>query len=157
MSLIVSRTVENGSKTYIEVLGKPFFYNSVQSWFPPEEDYYEYVKKASEVGYKSFTFWLYWKHLEGVEGNYNWRELEKIIGYANIFDLYLDIVWSGTLFCDHMDRRFSPAWVMENEAYHLKDSEGKRVLVDGRDMGMCPALDTTNVEILEKEKNILKK
>lgn len=152
---IISQISYNGDKAYLEVDGKPFLYNSVQSWYPPEGDYAEYIKKTAELNYKCFTFWLYWRHLEPVEGQYEWYEIDRVIDLADKYDVYLDIIWSGTLFCDHMDKRFTPPWVMENDDYHLKDKNGNVVLVDGRDMGMCPALDTHNREILTKENRIL--
>lgn len=104
---VVSRVVKNvAGKSYIEVDGRPFLYNSVQSWYPPEKDYSLYVQKTAEAHYKCFTFWLYWQHLEPIEGKYDWMELDRVIDLANKYDVRLDIVWAGTNFCDHLDPRF---------------------------------------------------
>lgn len=32
-------------KYYLQVDGKPWFYNAVQSWYPPEEDYTFHMQK----------------------------------------------------------------------------------------------------------------
>ena len=101
-------------KSYIEVDGRPFLYNAVQSWYPPEKDYSLYVQKTAEANYKCFTFWLYWKHLEPVEGKRDWAELDKVIDLANKYDVRLDIVWAGTNFCGHLDPRFAPDWLLKN-------------------------------------------
>jgi hypothetical protein len=154
---IVSRVVKNAlGKSYIEVDGRPFLYNSVQSWYPPEKDYTLYVQKAAEANYKCFTFWLYWQHLEPIEGKRDWTELDKVIDLANKYDVRLDIVWGGTNFCDHLDPRFAPDWVLNNhDQYHLKDPNGNCILVGGGDMGKCCVIDPTNSTILQKEKKII--
>ena len=113
--VVVSRVVKNAEgKSYIEVDGRPFLYNAVQSWYPPEKDYSLYVQKTAEANYKCFTFWLYWKHLEPVEGKRDWAELDKVIDLANKYDVRLDIVWAGTNFCGHLDPRFAPDWLLKN-------------------------------------------
>lgn len=154
---VVSRVVKNvAGKSYIEVDGRPFLYNSVQSWYPPEKDYSLYVQKTAEANYKCFTFWLYWQHLEPLEGKYDWTELDKVIDLANKYDVRLDIVWAGTNFCDHLDPRFAPNWVLNNhDEYHLKDSNGNCILVDGGDMGNCCVINPANSNILQKEKKII--
>lgn len=154
---VVSRVVKNvAGKSYIEVDGRPFLYNSVQSWYPPEKDYSLYVQKTAEANYKCFTFWLYWQHLEPIEGKYDWMELDRVIDLANKYDVRLDIVWAGTNFCDHLDPRFAPDWVLNNhDQYHLKDPNGNCILVDGGDMGNCCVINPANSTILQKEKKII--
>jgi hypothetical protein len=154
---VVSRVVKNAAgKSYIEVDGRPFLYNSVQSWYPPEKDYSLYVQKAAKAGYKCFTFWLYWQHLEPNEGQYDFSELDKVIDLANKYDLRLDIVWGGTNFCGHLDPRFGPLWLLNNHSYHLRNPNGGCHIFDGFDMGMCCATDPTNKQIFEKENNLFK-
>ena len=133
----------------------PFLYNSVQSWYPPEENYSLYVQKAAETGYKCFTFWLYWNHLESEEGIYNWSKLDKLVDLANQYDVRLDIVWAGTNFCDHLDPRFTPEWILNRHGYHVRDSNGTCFVARGFDMGDCCAIDPTNEQILAKEKRVL--
>ena len=155
--IIVSKVVRNAAgKYYIEVDGRPFLYNAVQSWYPPEQDYALYVEKTAEANYKCFTFWLYWKHLEPVEGKRDWTELDKIIDLANKYDVRLDIIWGGANFCGHVDPRFTPDWLFNgHQAYHIKDPNGKCVVASGFDMGNCCAADLGNDELLGKEKKML--
>lgn len=153
---VVSRVVKIASgKSYIEVDGKPFLYNSVQSWYPPEQDYSLYVQKAAEAGYRCITFWLYWNHIEPEEEAYDWSELDKVINLANKYDVRLDIVWAGTNFCDHLDPRFAPKWILNRHKYHLKDSNGRCAIARGFDQGNCCAVEPTNEKIFSKEKNVL--
>jgi len=155
--VVVSRVVKNAEgKSYIEVDGRPFLYNAVQSWYPPEKDYSIYVQKTAEANYKCFTFWLYWKHLEPIEGKRDWAELDKVIDLANKYDVRLDIVWAGTNFCGHLDPRFAPDWLLEDhKAYHLKDANDKCVVADGFDMGKCCAADPANKKLLGMEKAMM--
>lgn len=154
---VVSRVVKNvAGKSYIEVDGRPFLYNSIQSWYPPEKDYSLYVQKTAEANYKCFTFWLYWQHLEPIEGKYDWMELDRVIDLANKYDVRLDIVWAGTNFCGHLDPRFAPQWLLNNHSYHLQDPNGGCLVARGFDMGNCCAIDPTNKQIFEKENSLLK-
>jgi len=155
--VVVSRVVTNAEgKSYIEVDGRPFLYNAVQSWYPPEKDYSFYVQKTAETNYKCFTFWLYWKHLEPVEGKRDWAELDKVIDLANKYDVRLDIVWAGTNFCGHLDPRFAPDWLLkDHKAYHLKDANDKCVIANGFDMGKCCAADPANDKLLSLEKSLI--
>lgn len=154
---VVSRLVtsEKG-KTYLEVDGRPFLYNAVQSWYPPEGDYEVYMQKTAEVGYRVFTFWLCWRNLEKRQGEFDWTELNRIIDQAVKYDLRLDIVWGGTNFCAHLDRRFAPDWVLDNGAWILKKPDGSRRIFCGGDMGDAYAIDVKNREILEAEKNAVR-
>ena len=96
---LVSRIVTNDQgKTYLEVEGKPFLYNTVQSWFPPEADYEIYMQKTAEVNYKVFCFWLLWAQLEPEEGIFDWSSIDRVIDLANQYDLRLDILWGGSSF-----------------------------------------------------------
>jgi hypothetical protein len=155
--VVVSRMVKTAEgKSYIEVDGKPFLYNAVQSWYPPEKDYSLYVQKTAEANYKCFTFWLYWKHLEPLEGKRDWTELDKVIDLANKYNVRLDIVWAGTNFCGHLDPRFAPDWLLNaHKAYHLRDANDKCVVADGFDMGKCCAADPANAVLLQKEKTLI--
>lgn len=154
--VLVSRVITGfEGKSYLEVDGKPFLYNSVQSWYPPEADYRLYMEKAAEVNYKVFTFWLCWRHQEPVEGCYNWAKLDKVIKLAIEYNLRLDIVWAGTNFCGHLDPRFAPDWLLNRHSWHLKDSEGNCKELDGFDMSVCHGIDCRNQEALAKEKKFI--
>jgi hypothetical protein len=153
---IVSKIATNKyRKSYMEVDGKPFLYNAVQSWYPPEKDYSTYIQKAAEANFKCFSFWLYWRDLEPVKGKRDWSELDKVIDLAVKYDIRTDIIWGGTNFCNHMDPRFTPDWVLNDPCFRQKDKSGNDVLIDGRDMGLCYMVDAKNKQILEVEKEIL--
>ena len=125
----VSKIVTNeDGKTYLEVEGKPFLYNSVQSWFPPGADYEIYMQKTAEVNYKVFCFWLLWAQLEPEEGKYDWSSIDRVIDLANKYDLRLDIVWGGSSFCGGMDPRFLPQWLMERDDLKVKNEYGQIAL-----------------------------
>lgn len=154
--ITVSRVVKSKEgKAYMEVGGKPFLYNAVQSWYPPEKDYSLYVQKAVEAHFKVFTFWLYWKHVEPVSGVYEWDELEKVVLLAEKYDIRLDIVWGGSNFCGQVDPRFAPEWLLNGHQYHVKDSNGECMLFDGADMGAVHAADPVNMELLERENKVI--
>lgn len=153
---VISQVVKNESqKSYLEVEGVPFLYNAVQSWFPPEADYEEYMKRSVEVGYKVFTFWLYWSSIEQKEGQTDFKIIDRMLYLADKYDVKLDIVWGGTDFCDHLDPRFAPEWILNRHDWHLKDSVGNCVVASGFDMGPCCAFDPVNKELFKKEKRIL--
>lgn len=155
-AVLISRTVTNREgKTFLEVDGKPFLFNSIQSWYPPEADYRLYMEKAWEANYRVFSFWLFWRHLEPAEGVYDWSELDKVIELANQYDLRLDIVWAGSDFCGHIDRRFAPDWLLDRHAWHLKDKNGDCVNLDAFDLHLSHGIDCKKREALEKEKKII--
>lgn len=154
--MVVSRFVKEGNgKGYIEVDGKPFLYNAVQSWYPPEEDYSVYVEKSAEVGFTVFSFWLYWRLLEPQKGVFDFSCIDKVISLAEKHNIRLDIIWAGTNFCDHLDYRWAPEWVYNNSNYHLKNEYGVEITADGYDMGPCPAADVFNKELFDNEARMI--
>lgn len=160
---VVSRVVAAaGGKSYLEVGGAPVLYNSVQAWKAPAkefmvENYAANMDKAQQVGYRLFTFWLAWRDLEPRRSEYEWRALDEMIDRANELDMYLDVVWGGSNFCAHLDVRFAPDWLLDWDDVHLKDSDGKTVACISDDYGHGPALDHTNREALEVEKEMLRR
>ena len=151
--MLISKVEKNSSgKSFMVVDGQPFLYNTVQSWYPPEKDLTEYVKMTAKLEYKCFTFWLYWNFIEPADGEYDFREIDKVIDLAVQYDVRLDFLWSGTFFCDHMDPRWAPEWIYNDEKYRLKNEKGESLMVNGFDMGQCYAADPCNEELFEKEK-----
>lgn len=142
-------------KTYLEVEGNPFLYNSVQSWFPPEADYEIYMQKTAEVNYRVFCFWLLWAQLEPEEGKYDWTSIDRVIDLANTYDLRLDIVWGGSSFCGAMDPRFVPSWLMERDDLKVKNAYGQPVLTPQGDVGFWPHMDYSNPEAFEIESRMV--
>ncbi|GHV45252.1 hypothetical protein FACS189492_2550 [Clostridia bacterium] len=131
-------------------------YNAVQSWYPPEGDYEQYIRRAAWAGYRVFSFWLYWRHLEPSEGSYDMGVVERVIELAERYDMKLDIVWAGVDFCDHLDKRFAPDWLLARHDWHLQAEDGC-VRADGYDMGEACAFDPRNGLLFEKEAAVLRR
>lgn len=148
-------------RPYLEVDGRPMVYNAVQAWKAPapeflmEGGYPDNMNKAHEVGYRIFTFWLTWRDLEPVRGQYDWSSMEAMIERAEELDMRLDIVWGGSNFCSHLDPRFAPDWLLDWDAVHLRDEEGNFVKAHSGDFGKTRAVDHTNKVILEVEKEMV--
>lgn len=142
-------------KWYLEVDGQPYFYNGIQSWYPPDRDFKTYIQKAGELGYDLFSLWIYWRELEPKQGVYDFSVLDELICCAEETGIRLEIIWGGTNFCDHMDPRFTPEWVYSRTDWLFKDEEGKPTAVNGFDMGSCWGGDPTNEDLFQAEKNIL--
>lgn len=154
--MIVSQFKEHDNgKWYLEVEGKPFLYNAIQSWYPPDRDFDTHIRKAAELDYKIFTLWLYWKEIEPVKGEYDFSVVDTIIESADRHGVKIEFLWAGTNFCDHMDPRFTPDWVYNNKDWLYLDEEGSVKVVNGFDMGDCVAADFKNEDLYNAERNIL--
>lgn len=143
---------EGSERCYLNVGGRPLLFNGVQSWLPPHDhDYAVYMEKAKAAGFKIFTFWLPWNKIEPQRGQWSWDWIDRIVGLAQKNGLYLDIVWGGSNFCGHLDPRFAPEWVLENEAYHLQGPKGGILLANAYDMGRCRVANHGCAELLAAE------
>ena len=142
-------------KWYLEVDGKPYLYNAIQSWYPPDRDFRTYIQKAAELEYDVFSLWVYWRELEPCQGKYDFAVIDELIRYAEEFHIRLDLIWGGTNFCDHMDPRFTPDWVYNRTDWLIKDIGGNPLAVNGFDMGPCKGADPTKEELFQAEQNIL--
>ena len=85
-------------KWYLEVDGKPYLYNAIQSWYPPDRDFRTYIQKAAELEYDVFSLWVYWRELEPCQGKYDFAVIDELIRYAEEFHIRLDLIWGGTNF-----------------------------------------------------------
>lgn len=148
---------KNG-KVYITVDGKPFLYNAVQSMYPASKDYSEYVKAAADAKFTVFSFWLYWRLLEPLNGMFDFSEIDRVIDAAVDNDIKLDIIWAGSNFCDHLDHRFAPKWLFCDSKYYLKDKNGIPYIAEGYNEACpeSPAADPCNKELLQLEQRVLK-
>lgn len=96
----VSKIVVNENKRYLQVDNKPFIYNGIQiriDWLMDVnkesiEDMEYYFKKASELNVKVVEIPLQWKDLEVSEGAYNFRNLSKMLTYANKYNLKVELL-----------------------------------------------------------------
>ena len=148
----------NNGKTYMQVDGKPFLYNAVQSMYPACGDYSKYVKCAAEAGFTVFSFWFYWRLLESQKGEFDFSHINSIVDAANKYNIRLDIIWAGTNFCDHLDHRFAPKWLFCDSTYYLKDKNGVPYIAEGYNEACpeSPAADPCNNELLQLEQRALK-
>jgi hypothetical protein len=150
--IVVSKLVKNNEgKSYIEVDGKPFLYNSVQAWLPANGNYELFISKAKEAGYNIFTLWFPWRSIENQLGEYNWTVLDKVIREAEKYNIRLDIVWGGSNFCGGLDGRFAPDFILNNSSFYVKDEDGNPELVKKFDMGMCHVADYSNKKLFDIE------
>ena len=96
----VSKIIVNENKIYLQVDNKPFIYNGIQiriDWLMDVnkesiEDMEYYFKKASELNVKVVEIPLQWKDLEVSEGAYNFRNLSKMLTYANKYNLKVELL-----------------------------------------------------------------
>ena len=155
--IVVSKLVTNSKgKSYFEVDGKPFLYNSVQAWLPVDGNYELFMRKAHDVGYKVFTLWFPWRSIEPQRGKMNWTCLDKVIEQAENFNIRLDIVWGGSDFCGGLDKRFAPDFILNDSSFFVKDENGIVEEVKKSDMGMCHVANYSNKKLLEIESNSIR-
>lgn len=89
---------------YIEKLGAPYLQYGVQivpnrhSKMTDAETEMFY-QKAAEIGFEKVAVAVRWKEIEPWEGAYNLYSVEKIIEYANKYDLDVEILWFGSNVC----------------------------------------------------------
>lgn len=156
MNECVSRFVQGaGGKWFLEVDGRPYLYQAVQTWYPPEGDFETYFSKTAGLGYRTLSLWVYWRDLEPVRDRRDWTLFDELIRLAVRYDLRLDIVWGGTNFCDHLDPRFAPDWVLSEHRWHHKDDEGHCKVGNGFDMGPTCIAEPDCEELFQAEKSFL--
>jgi len=153
---VVSRHIANeDGKWYLEVDSKPFLFHTVQARMPEDGDIDRIFKAVSAVGYKMLSLWIYWRDLEPQKGKYDFTVIKKTIAAATHYDMRVEFIWGGTNFCDKLDNRFTPEWVLNNKAYLAKDAFGKIIQVNGSDMGNSFVANVQSRNLFEAEKNAL--
>jgi hypothetical protein len=154
---VVSKLVTTAEgKTYLEVDGKPFLYNSVQAWLPADGNYEIFMRKTHDVGYNIFTLWFPWRSIEPQKGKMDWSVLDKVIKQAEKFNMRLDIVWGGSNFCGGLDKRFAPDFILNDSSFFVKDENGSVEEVKKYDMGMCHVANYSNKKLLEIESTTIR-
>lgn len=120
-AVVVSRVATNGTKGYLEVDGKPFTINGVQSFgewqtfgngnmspIPTDQstrilpqDWLENTfEKTAAAGFKTIQIELTWNQIEPTtRGGYDWTLLDKYVTWAKKYGLRIDIVWWGANGC----------------------------------------------------------
>lgn len=119
--VVVSQVAKNGSKGYLEVDGKPFTINGVQSFgewetygndsmdpIPTDQsnrilsqDWLENdFEKTAAAGFKTIQIELAWNQIEPTtQGVYDWTLVDKYVTWAKKYDLKIDWVWWGANGC----------------------------------------------------------
>lgn len=117
----VSQVAKNGSKGYLQVDGKPFTINGVQSFgewqiygndqmspIPTDQshpilsqDWLENTfEKTAAAGFNTIQIELAWNQIEPTtQGVYDWTLLDKYVAWAKKYNLKIDIVWWGANGC----------------------------------------------------------
>lgn len=142
-------------KWYLKVEGKPFLYNSVEAYLKNKRMLPKIFSCCTKAGYSILSLWLSWREVEFEEGNYDFASLQKIIDLAKEYDLRVEIVWGGTNFCDKLDVRLVPDWILLNKTYLLHDKSKNPIYVSGNDMGMCNVANAKSKKLLAIEKKVL--
>lgn len=148
------RTSAEG-KRYLTVDGKPFLYNSVESYIGEKNKLSRVFSCCANAGYSVLSIWLSWRDVEMSEGKYDFGFLEKIINMAKEYNQRIEIVWGGTNFCDKLDVRLVPDWILQNKLFLLHDKAHKPVYVSGNDMGMCNVANLRSRKLLSVERAAL--
>jgi len=152
-TVLVSRIVTNAAgKSYLEVDGRPYFYNMVEDggFNKHAKEFRSDMAAAAAAHYTTFAFWLSWADLEATHNTWNFSSLDTVIDLARQFDLRLDIIWGGTSFNQQMYASFTPGWVRNNRNYQLKNVEGQPI-----ENGNAPVANYSSTALLALEDNAL--
>lgn len=154
--MVVSKFRETQEgKWYLEVDRKPFLYNSLEAYLGEKENLNMVFSCCANAGYQLLSIWLSWREIESEEGIYDFTALQKILDLACEYNLRIEIVWGGTNFCDKLDRRLVPDWVLNYKQYIFHNKAGKPIYVPGNDMGFCCVVNAKSRKLLSLEKSVL--
>ena len=96
----VTVTAVSADGTYIEKLGQPYLQYGVQLQTGRLEnaltdDYEILFEKAKESGFQTVVTNISWKDIEPWRGAYNLYSVQKILDFAEKYDLQLELLWYG--------------------------------------------------------------
>lgn len=102
--IVVSKVVNDKDKYYIEYLGKPYLQYGIQAVYGRGADYTEakfeeLFQKTTELNFKTILLQVRWRDIEPEEGKYNLYEIQRIIKYADKYDLNVELLWFGDNVC----------------------------------------------------------
>lgn len=142
--VIVTEIVEKGGKRYIERLGTPYLQYGVQITTGRTENETEsfeeeFYQKAKEIGFNTVLKAVKWNDIEPEEDQYDLYTVERIIQYAEKYDLLIELLWFG----GNVGSRttYAPYYVNNNTERFPKKQAG--------------VFDFSNQELIERESKAL--
>ena len=154
---VVSQVAKNGTKGYLEVDGKPFTMNGVQSFgewqtfgngnmspiptnqntrILPQDWLENTFEKTAAAGFNTIQIELAWNQIEPTtQGVYDWTLLDKYVTWAKKYNLKIDIVWWGANGCGggvlpgsaHGFMTSIPAYLQDQTKYWGNGGNGEEV------------------------------
>ncbi len=159
----VSRIVSNSEDvTYIEVEEQPFLYIGsqirVDAFMNTDKYTYDQIKpffaKAAELGVTCVQIPLEWKDVELEEGVFDFTYIDKILGFANEYDLKVEFLWFGTNMCGDTHSYTVPDYILSDGLTYPK-FDAIRTGEYWNYYGILWRLDFNDTDLLEKEANAL--
>lgn len=144
--MVVSRIANRNGRRYIEYNGKPYLMYGVQlrmdeaEELTPCSDWETNFSKAQELGFHSVMVPLRWRSFEPEEGCYAFRKLENYIGWADKYDLDVQLLWFGSNVCGR--QKSVPAYILDDVETYPKLADGIYI-------------DLSRTAILDREKQAL--
>lgn len=133
--VIVSEIKKNDyGYTYLSVDGAPFPYYAVESRLDAYmncekktiEQYEEYFEAAVAMGASVVLVPIDWRDLEPQKDVYDFTIVAKLLGYANKYNVKIDILWYSVNMCGDSNSYFVPDYIWEDEVTYPKyDSANK--------------------------------
>lgn len=158
----LSRTQEG--KVYLEVDGKPFPLFGAQVRIDifkncdklSDSAIEEYFKKAKALNLNCVQLSHTWKAMEPEKGKYDYKLIDTILGFANKYDLKVELLWFGTNMIGDSYSYFIPAYALKEQSCRLKrkgklDADYKHNLY-----GYCYSLIFNDKDLLEREVNAIR-
>ena len=127
---LISQYIRNNDgKWFLEVEGAPFLFHSMQGGLLPGGQAATGVKAAAELCFQTYSVCIPWDCFEPSRGSYLFEEIDELIRLAGIYNMRLDLLWSGA------DHEYSPdMFEAEYEAlraliHHLRDYDTARRVI----------------------------
>ncbi|MFD0440270.1 discoidin domain-containing protein [Streptomyces chartreusis] len=155
--VVVSQVAKNGSKGYLQVDGKPFTINGVESFgewqtygngnmspvptdqstrILPQDWLENTFEKTAAAGFSTIQIELAWNQIEPTtQGVYDWTLIDKYVTWARKYNLKIDIVWWGANGCGggvlpgsaHGFMTSVPAYLQDQAKYWGDGGNGEEV------------------------------
>lgn len=155
----------NEGRVYLEVDGKPFPLFGAQVRIDifkncdnlSDSEIEEYFKKAKALNLNCVQLSHTWKAMEPEKGKYDYKLIDTILGFANKYDLKVELLWFGTNFIGDSYSYLIPAYALKEQACRLKrkgklDADYKHNLY-----GYCYSLIFNEKDLLARECRAIKR
>lgn len=152
-------------KVYLEVDGKPFPLFGAQIRIDifkncdklSDSSIEEYFKKAKALNVNCVQLTHTWKAMEPEKGKYDYKLIDTILGFANKYDLKVELLWFGTNMIGDSYSYLIPSYALKEASCRLK-RKGK---IDADYMhnlyGYCYSLIFDDEKLLEREVNAIRR